>query len=230
MYTTIAHHFPNAVTIRQLEDRIIHDFMVKGLDLQSSVWATSLCSDELSNMFPEFCHLFAGPGPFHFGGISGLPFAGITGLKAFLSHVPTHGSAMILYGPHFGVSHDGSLGNVYRQNQPAATVCCGSLTFALNSIENEHVLASDNPLDYQQTRVIQHLTQFKDEILNAEIPLKRATEFAYESIHKKLHLLLEEVQDELEGIRLYLVGGIVINTDWNRNDYFETRHQEFYKF
>lgn len=230
MYTTIPHHFPNAVTIRQLEDRIVRDFMKKGLEMKSCVWATSLCSDEVSNMFPEFYHLFAGPGPFQMGGISGLPFTGITGLKAFLSHVPTHGSAMILYGPHIGVSDDGRIGNVNRQNQFESSTCCGSLVAALNAIKEGNLLPTDYPLDYQQARVIKHLNEYKDEIFDAEVPLKKATELAYEAIHKKVHDILEAVQSDLEDIRLYLLGGIVINTDWNRYDYFETHHQEFYEF
>lgn len=230
MYTTIPHHFPNAVTIRQLEDQIVRDFMDKGLELKSSLWATSLCSDEVSNMFPEFYHLFAGPGPFHLGGISGLPFTGVTGLKAFLSHVPTHGAAMILYGPHIGVSDDGRIGHVNRQNQFASSTCCGSLAAAVNALSEDIVLPENNPFDYQQARVVQHLNQYREEILESEIPLKRATELAYEAIHKKLHIILEAVQDDLEDIRLYLLGGIVINTDWNRYDYFEAHHQEFYEF
>ncbi len=230
MFTTIPHHFPNAVTIRQLEDQIVRDFIEKGLELKSSLWATSLCSDEVSNMFPEFYHLFAGPGPFQLGGISGLPFTGVTGLKAFLSHVPTHGAAMILYGPHIGVSDEGQIGTVNRQNQFASSTCCGSLAAALNAIKQNQIPPTDYPLDYQQARVIQHLSNFKDDILSSEVPLKKATELAYEAIHKKVHDILELVQDDLEDIRLYLLGGIVINTDWNRYDYFEVHHQEFYEF
>ena len=181
-------------------------------------------------MFPEFYHLFAGPGPFQLGGISGLPFTGVTGLKAFLSHVPTHGAAMILYGPHIGVSDEGQIGTVNRQNQFASSTCCGSLAAALNAIKQNQIPPTDYPLDYQQARVIQHLSNYKDEILTSEVPLKKATELAYEAIHKKVHDILELVQDDLEDIRLYLLGGIVINTDWNRYDYFEVHHQEFYEF
>ncbi|MBO6535181.1 MAG: hypothetical protein JJ966_03090 [Balneolaceae bacterium] len=230
MYTTIPQYFPNAVTIRELEDRIVRDFMDRHLELKSSIWATSLCSDEVSNMFPEFYHLFAGPGPFQLGGISGLPFTGVTGLKAFLSHVPTHGAAMILYGPHIGVSDDGRIGHVNRANQFASSTCCGSLHAALTALKEGKELPISNPLDYQQARVLNHLSQYRDEILSAENPLKKATDYAYEAIHKKVHDILEQVQDELEDIRLYLLGGIVINTDWNRYDYFEVHHQEFYEY
>lgn len=230
MYTTIPNHFPQAVTIHELESRIVRDFMSKELELSTSIWATSLCSDEVSNMFPEFYHLFAGPGPFQLGGISGLPFTGITGLKAFLSHVPTHGAAMILYGPHIGVSSDGQIGNVNRKNQFASSTCCGSLVAALDAIQKEEYPEPNNPLDYQQARVIQHLKQYRDEILDADVPLKRATELAYEAINLKMHSILEATREDLVDIRLYLLGGIVINTDWDRPDYFEAHHQEFYEF
>lgn len=79
MYTTIPQYFPNAVTIRELEDRIVRDFMDRHLELKSSIWATSLCSDEVSNMFPEFYHLFAGPGPFQLGEFPDYPLPELQG-------------------------------------------------------------------------------------------------------------------------------------------------------
>ncbi|GAB5408424.1 MAG: hypothetical protein BalsKO_07890 [Balneolaceae bacterium] len=230
MHKTIPKHFPTAIRITDLEAKIITDLVERKLDLKSTIWATSFCSDEVNNMFAPFYDLFAGPGPFMLGGISGLPFAGITGMNAFLSHAPSHGAVLILYGPHIGVSENGGLGQVNRQNQFASSTCCGSLVGALDSLNNDSEVPSDNPLDYQQARVIQHLHNHRDEIINDEYPLKKATDFAYEAIHAKLHRILDEIMPNLDDIKLYLIGGIVINTDWMMEDYFEIKNVEFLEF
>lgn len=230
MHTTIPKHFPSAIRITDLETRIITDLVERKLDLKSTIWATSFCSDEVNNMFSPFYDLFAGPGPFNLGGISGLPFAGVTGMKAFLSHAPSHGAVLVLYGPHIGISENGELGKVNRQNQFASSSCCGSLIAALDSINKNLEMPADDPLDYQQARVVQHLHHHKDEIISDEYPLKKVTDFAYEAINTKLYRILDEVKPSLDDIKLYLIGGIVINTDWMMEDFFEIRNVELLEF
>ncbi len=230
MHTTIPKHYPSAIRITELETKIITDLVHKKLDLKSTIWATSFCSDEVNNMFAPFYDLFAGPGPFMMGGLSGLPFSGITGMKAFLSHAPTEGAVLILYGPHIGISEDGKMGRVNRQNQFASSTCCGSLVAALDSLKKEEHLPMDNPLDYQQARVVEHLYNKRDEILESEFPLKEVTDVAYEEIHEKLYNILRAIKPDLSNIKLYLIGGVVINTDYAIEDYFEVRNVEYLEF
>ncbi len=230
MYTTIPKHYPSAIRITELETKIITDLVHKKLDLKSTIWATSFCSDEVTNLFAPFYDLFAGPGPFILGGLCGIPFSGITGMKAFLSHAPSHGAVLILYGPHIGISEDGQMGRVNRQNQFASSKCCGSLSAALESLEKEEHLPMDNPLDYQQARVIEHLYNHREEILGNEFPLKQATEVAYQKIHEKMYSIIEAVKPDLSDIKLYLIGGVTVNTDWTIEDYFDVRNVEFLEF
>ena len=230
MYTTIPKHYPSAIRITDLETQIITDLVEKKLDLKSTIWATSFCSDEVNNLFSPFYDLFAGPGPFMLGGISGLPFSGITGMNAFLSHAPSHGAVLVLYGPHIGVSEDGKIGQVNRQNQFASSTCCGSLVAALDSLQKDEHMPLNNPLDYQQARIIEHLHACRDDILNSEEPLKKATDVAYDAIHTKLNNILDALKPELDDIKLYLIGGIVINTDWTIEDFFEVRNIEYLEF
>ena len=230
MYKTIPKHYPSAIRITELETRIITDLVQKKLDLKSTIWATSFCSDEVNNLFSPFYDLFAGPGPFMLGGISGLPFSGITGMQAFLSHAPSHGAVLILYGPHIGISEDGKIGEVNRQNQFASSTCCGSLVAALDSLERDEHLPMDNPLDYQQARVIEHLFNKRETILESKFPLKEATDVAYQEIHDKLYNILRAIKPQLTDIKLYLIGGIVINTDWMIEDFFEVKNVEYLEF
>jgi len=230
MQTTIPKHFPEAMLMSEFQDRIIADFKSMSIEPEDTIWATSICSDELNNFLQDLNSIFAGPGPFRLGGISGLPFVGITGFDAFLSHAPTHGCAMIIYGPHIGVSEHGVLGEVNRQNHFGLTTCCGSLVGALSAVEQNLELPLNNPLDYQQARVINHLMQYREEILNDEFPLKRATNFAYHDIHIKLNRIIDELKPRLNDIKIYLIGGIVINTDWKMEDYFEIKNIDFLEF
>ncbi|MEQ9308726.1 MAG: hypothetical protein RLN90_04675 [Balneolaceae bacterium] len=230
MYTTIPKHFPDAILMSDFQEKILSNFKAMDISPDDTIWATSICSDELNNFLQDLNSIFAGPGPFRLGGISGLPFVGVTGFNAFLSHAPAHGCAMIIYGPHVGVSEHGILGEVNRQNQFGLTTCCGSLVGALGAVEQNQELPIDNPLDYQQARVIKHLIQYREEILKDKFPLKKATDFAYIDIHEKLKRIINVLSPELTDIKLYLIGGIVINTDWKMEDFFEIRDVELLEF
>jgi len=230
MQNFVSEHFPGAVSVSALEQLIGSQLKEKNVDPQSTLWATSLCSDEVSNMFPDLYEFFAGPGPFTLGGLSGLPFSGITGLKAFLSHVPENGTAFILYGPHIGLSVDGEIGKVNRQNQILSSSCCGSMVAALKALEDNLKPSLSNPLDYQQARVIRHLRANRTEILDAPHPLRKATFYTYDSIHVKMIRLMDSIKHEMKDMRLLLIGGIVINTDWGQEDYFLVRNNRFLEF
>tara|TARA_R110002124_G_scaffold80533_9_gene213141 strand:- start:8151 stop:8846 length:696 start_codon:yes stop_codon:yes gene_type:complete len=230
MLNAIAKHFPEAILIHDLETKILNGLKDNSIKSEKSIWGTSLCSDEVSNMFGELNKNFAGPGPFVLGGISGIPFAGKTGLNAFLSHVPKGGAAVILYGPHIGLSKDGKLGTVKRENLNQSTPCCGSLVAGLDMITKNEIPSPLDPLDYQQSRVCQNLYVHRDEILNAEFPLKEATVFTYERINNKLHSLIEASKNSFSDIVIYTVGGIVLNTDWDIEDYFQVRNKEVIEF
>lgn len=230
MYKAIPKNYPKAKKISHLLSEILSEFNSNNLNSHHSIWATSICSDEVTNIFTGYEKHFAGPGPFRLGGISGLPFTGITGLRAFFSHVPNRGSAMIIYGPHIGVSVTGVLGKVNRESQSGLSTCCGSLVGALSAVEHHEELPLDNPLDYQQARVIRHLHNYREDILASKEPLKMATEFAYEAIEIKLFKIIDALKNEFPGLKILTVGGIVINTSWNIEDYFEVRNTTLFDF
>ena len=217
--------FPDALPISTFQEEAFQKLASRDLTIDHALWATSLCSDEVSNDFMRFYDQFASRSPFILGGISGLPFAGITGMRAFLSHVPDGGMAMILFGPHIGITKDGTLGKVTRHYQQNPSTCCGSLAAGLESIRKLDMLPQDNPLDYQQARVVQHLYEARGEILSASDPLLAATEVTYRAIETKLYNVLAAAERGFEGIHVCLTGGIVINTDWGEEDHILVRHR-----
>lgn len=226
---SITEHYPNAVQIRELEQTITSELNLNGFILSRTIWGTSICSDEVNNSFNIFSRLFVGPGPFRFGGISGLPFTGKTGVMAFASHIPEKGGAFILYGPHVGISGNGVVGEINRQRQNNNSTCCGSLIAGLSAIENNPVTTVDSS-DYQQAKVLKMLQGEKSHILAADNQIKETTERAYHHIHEELKDLIHDCKDALKGTKIYLMGGIVINTDWNEEDWFDIKNQEVIDF
>lgn len=224
---SITEIYPNSIKISDFEISLISDIRNKGIELGNCLLATSICSDEVNRMFTGLNSAFAGPGSFILGGISGLPFTGITGLKAFLSHLPDDGIAVIIFGPHIGFSSDTEFGKVLRENQNSNSNCCGSLIAAVDSILAGDSIDDPNILDYQQERVLKSLEPFRYEISNSSTPIITATEFAYSNIKNELKSIIDAAKSDLYGFKLYLVGGILINTDWDKPEYFDVRDKEF---
>lgn len=227
---SVEKQYPKALELRALEQKITSELNLHGFILSRTIWGTSICSDEVNNSFNIFSRLFAGPGPFKFGGISGLPFTGKTGVLAFASHIPEKGGAFILYGPHIGVSKEGKTGEILRQRQDSNSTCCGSLIAGLSAIQNPATIGEETSSDYQQAQVVKMLNAKRNDILSADDQIKEVTEKAYLSIHKDLKDLIDDCRDAMEGKKLYLLGGIVINTDWDKEDYFDIRNSEVIDF
>ncbi|MEP1305968.1 MAG: hypothetical protein ABJK11_16075 [Balneola sp.] len=227
---SVEKQYPKALELRALEQKITSELNLHGFILSRTIWGTSICSDEVNNSFNIFSRLFAGPGPFRFGGISGLPFTGKTGVLAFASHFPEKGGAFILYGPHIGVSKEGKTGEILRQRQDSNSTCCGSLIAGLSAIQNPATIGEETSSDYQQAQVVKMLNAKRNDILSADDQIKEVTEKAYLSIHKGLKDLIDDCRDAMEGKKLYLLGGIVINTDWDKEDYFDIRNSEVIDF
>lgn len=193
------------------------------MEASKTIWGTSICSDEVNNNFTFLNKHFAGLGPFRFGGISGLPFTGKTGFRAFASHIPDDGGALILYGPHIGVSKNGKAGEILREGQQAISTCCGSLIAGLNSVQNNVVPQNPARDDYQQSQVSKMLIEKYEEINASSEPIKTVTEIAFQQINRELKDIISACKDAITGRKVLLIGGIIINTDWDQEDFFEVR-------
>jgi hypothetical protein len=99
---------PASDTLANWMDEIGAQF---GYEANELLLGTSLCSDDIVVIeFPEVTREM--PGPFQSGGLNGFPFAGLTGIKAFESHVPKKGALKLVFGPHLGFTEDGVTGMV----------------------------------------------------------------------------------------------------------------------
>lgn len=218
----ITKFYPEANSLSTLENQILDELSKKNISPSDCIWGTSICSDEINNTFLELGKHFKAPGPFFFGGISGIPFTGKTGFGAFSSHIPDDGAAVILYGPHIGITKDGTAGKVLREGQSKPSTSCGSLIAGLNNVKKGNVLNISHN-DYQQGQVNKVLIENYEEIKKSDNEVVTTTEIGFNQIKRELTDIIGDNLEVLGKKPLLLIGGIIINTDWDLEDLFETR-------
>ena len=218
----IHRYYPKASTTIDGVNQFI-DFVESQLDLEPSqvMLADSICSDDVNSIqYPARTQEFLGP--FKMGGLDGFPFTGLTGMGAFASHVPDEGAGTIYYGPHIGITKDGTIGEIHRHRQSKNSGCCGAAKGALNKLTNNLITAGNiTEMDYQMNTIEQILYNEKERILSATIPLKEATEVIYEAIDKRIEELVAGTKYNCK--YLILFGAIHINSDTDIGSFNETR-------
>lgn len=197
-----------------------------GFDLNRTILATSVCSDEVIQTATDFRRYLPLDVPFNMGGLAGYPFAGVTGLTAFAGHIPDDGGAIIIYGPHIGFTGEGETGAIKRVGQQHETTCCGALVAAVNHIRAGSSEAPDAEYDYQQRTVTELLNAAENgaKYTSDSETIVEATNAMYNAIHTRINKLFEKTADKFKGKKVALVGGIVINTDAGQSDWFEERN------
>ena len=155
-------------------------------------------------------------------GLVGFPFTGLTGMGAFASHVPDAGAVFIYYGPHIGITKDGTIGEIHRLGQSKNSGCCGAAKGALGKLINDQIIADNiTELDYQMNTIEQILFNKKERVLQAETPLFEATEVIYEAIDKRINELVDKTNYNCKYV--ILVGAILINSDSDMGSFTEVR-------
>lgn len=164
-------------------------------------------------------------GPFNLGGLDGYPFAGLTGMTAFANHVPDDGAALVFFAPHIGMNEEGELGKIRRVGQQNDSGCCGAALLALSRLQNDQIQAGPkSDLDFQQETLQQVLLAQRDRVLNAEIPLKEATEVIYEASENRIEELIAKTS--FIGRYVIVMGAIIINTHHHYGSFLELRRFE----
>ncbi|MEO1257241.1 MAG: hypothetical protein AAFZ15_00530 [Bacteroidota bacterium] len=218
-------YFPGAMDAKDTSIHYLGKMQIEHkIDISKVLMATSVCSDDINIPSTTFFNVLFGP--FIMGGLGGIPFAGQTGMTAFAHHIPDGGSAFIFYGPHIGITLDGDLGKMYRPRQEQTGNSCGALMLALSRFQDSEyrpILTED---DYQQMKLEESLLSYRKEILDSENPQKAITEATYEIIDKKVHDHLRSCKNEFHVEHVTLLGGIIINTDYGLDDYFDARNFE----
>lgn len=239
----IDEHFPGAMTNGALVEHIQESLEGFGFGA-TSLLATSLCSDEVNRSLE---HDLAGAfGSFYaMGGLSGVPFGGVTAFGVMASHIPAGGSCLVVYGPHVGVDAYGKTGDTAsrhrrRRRHPNGARCsCPSAAAAAAFVADAGrrgtkpagaaaaALAPAAPPvvveapDAQQLFVGNLLLPYGERLKNAAEP---ATELAYALYDAQTELIDKIVAKGCGKVKgdgkIALLGGIQINTPTGMPDYF----------
>ena len=221
----VKEYFPNAMDAKDTSIHYLGKMQIEhDINVSKVLMATSVCSDDINVPSTTFFNVLFGP--FIMGGLGGLPFAGQTGMTAFAHHIPDEGSAFLFYGPHIGITLEGDLGKMYRPRQENTGNSCGALMLALSRLQDSGYSPVLNEDDYQQMKLEESLLPYRDQILDSDNKEKAITEATYEIIHQKIYNHLKTCKDEFHVDKVTLLGGIIINTDYGLDDYFDARNFE----
>jgi hypothetical protein len=224
MLEKVRKYFPKAVSSSDFVLNIYKSLESYALAPNQIMLAHSICSDDVNAIeYPEEGRQMLGP--FNMGGLNGYPFTGLTGMSAFAHHVPSEGAAMVFYAPHIGVSESSELGKIIRVGQDEESSCCGAAVLALNRLKNNEIVPGDKPADdYQQHCLQEFLYNKKDRVLTSAHPIKEATEVIFEESGQMIDRLIP--QTSFSGRYLFVIGAIIVNTDWKYGSFLELRRFE----
>lgn len=210
--------FPGALRQEHFVTQLNDVLLQQGFK-ENSLLACSFCCDEincsLENAIADL-DLFGGFS-FSLGGLAGFPFAGITGFCAFAHHIPESGNALIVIGPHVGVSSEGVIGKLNRRHHNTLSCSCGAL-YAACAAERRPV----EDLDAQQC--------FIHKTVRSLMPDARALRvecFLRKILQKQVTMLLSIIENAIKlndplppKTKIAIVGGIHINTEEHLSDFF----------
>jgi hypothetical protein len=217
-------YYPGAISNKKLVSKVVDILTSKGYSPANTLLATSLCCDELARQLEDDFNGIYGNN-FNLGGLAGFPFAGNTGFGAMAAHIPDDGYCLTVFGPHVGITADGTVGKVERSGIALVDSCCGSAIAASNYVKgitdggmNVRVNLQSFT-DFQQGAVQELILPHGKRLSEAENRMVELPLALYES----QNLLLDEIITKgSTGIKrgLARLGGIQINTGPDTLDYF----------
>lgn len=115
-----------------------------------------------------------------------------------------------------------------RIGQSRLTNSCGALMLALErfNVNNEEAIYVPQNVyyDHQQIQLEQSLMPFKHHIIHSENPKKAITDYTYLAIDQQIKQLVKMSIHEFSCKRIFLLGGVIINTSEEFNDYVDVRN------
>lgn len=147
---------------------------------------------------------------FDFSSLSGLPLAGLTGVRAALGHAPQTGSRteiVVFALPHIGLLANGTLGQAMRRGRVDPTAACGSLIAAIEQTRKDPIGAID-PDDPEQSLVRARLISETPDLAGSD--LVTVTRTVQALMVTDLWRLLERISDA-DQVDVALVSGVVVH-------------------
>jgi hypothetical protein len=215
--------FPGVLKGSEFSDSLLYYVKRKyNITAEEILMGASTCVDDI--IYTKNFHLHPEiKGPFHLGGLGGLPFTGTSGLEAFAHHIPEGGTMFLLITPHIGFSESKGWGYVLRHGQHEPSSCCGALMGTLAKLQNGKLASGITEEDYQGGKIGELTLANQKEILEAENPIIELTKLTSQEAERQIraHILdlsLEHVQ------YIIIITGVLINTDYSYSDYIAVNH------
>eukprot|EP00979_Chaetoceros_neogracilis_P007024 scaffold1460_cov256-Chaetoceros_neogracile.AAC.5 len=209
-------NFPGALSNKDLVSRVVDTLALKGYSGSNTLLATSFCCDELARQLED-------------------DFNGNTGFGAMAAHIPDDGYCVIAYGPHVGITADGTVGKVERSGIELVDNCCGSAIAASNYVKRiteggaQITTKLQEFTDFQQGAVQELILPHGRRLSDAE---NRMVELPYALYESQDMLMSKIVKTGSTGIKrgLTLLGGVQINTGPDTLDYFVPLRFDFMNY
>jgi hypothetical protein len=229
--------FPTALLSSDFDVAVARTLAGRGFTSSNTLFAHSVCSDEVNHRDEQLVDLMVtrwGEG-FSLGGLAGLPFAGKSGFRAYLHHVPDRGKLLVMFAPHVGIDEEGRIGALQREGQSAISKACGAAIGAFKAIGtqkaaraemNGNVLSIVDEADLDQfdpqLRQIVSLLQPKLEGLESSAnDIGFVTYQMYGIVRDLLDACIAQTPDVWDYTdEVAIVGGIIINRK-NGGDFFQ---------
>ncbi len=223
----IRKEFPGAIPAFDFSDSVIHFLNYKyGIVTEKMLLGVSTCVDDI--IFTKNFHLHPEiKGPFHLGGLAGLPFTGISGLEAFAHHIPDSGTMLLLVEPHIGYSEKGGWGYVLRHEQHEPSSCCGALMGTLDKLKKGILTPKISDEDYQGDKIAELALRHQQEIIAAANPIIELTRVTSAAAEKQIREHVLEVTTKHVKY-IVIITGVIINTDYSFSDYQYVDHIMIY--
>ena len=217
-------YFPGNIGSGRMDHLLDRTLKKRGFTAQNTLFATSVCPDEVNSKIGELADLLTtryGEG-FALGGLGGIPFTGKAGFTAYSHHAPDNlpsgGKMFILFAPHVGIQDDGTVGKLKRSSQKGVSTACGAAVGAYNAVKKEAEAAleegegkgSDAQIDFIKKRLSRGIKGIED----APDPIAFVTYQMYCIMREFFVLDLKTAPGIWDyANELTVLGGIQINRD-----------------
>ncbi|EOD14811.1 hypothetical protein EMIHUDRAFT_197387 [Emiliania huxleyi CCMP1516] len=205
--------FPTALLSSDLDEAIARTLYQRGFTPQNTLFAHSVCSDEVNNKDEQLVDVMG----FSLGGLGGLPFAGKSGFRAYLHHVPDSGKLLILFAPHVGIDGEGRVGRAAARGAEAAPELPSAIQAKAEQARKEGLLPPSAELGI----IIDLLTPRLKGLEQAAEPITFVTYMMYTIVRDLLDNCIKETPDVWEwASEVALVGGVMVNRK-SGGDFFQ---------
>jgi len=224
--SNLQQYFPGALSNSAIALRVAAALRDRGYTRANTLFGSSLCSDEINDtaesLVGDLQNKLGVEGVFNLGGLGGLPFVGMSGMGAFTSHAPVDGKIFIVFGPHVGISADGTVGKIERVGKKSVSTSCGAGIGAYKAImatnTTKEAQEAIGTKDFQEEYIIQQLSTRLDS-LRGKDPNNESITYV---TNKMYDLVWEMLRSEVNAFttkpdfwgsvsEVTLLGGIVIN-------------------